>query len=140
MDVACGSSNLGFEIVRRAFDKGIFPDTLSTDISGFYNQRKFVLTRMMSKFLALGLSLEKLIELTTINPARALGEETRRGSLKVGMPADIAILELVEGDYTFVDSRKATIKGRQVLVPSLTIKSGVEIAPKPPDDMGNTVI
>ena len=140
MDVASGSSNLSFEIAKKALAKGILPDTLSTDVSTFYSPRRLILTRLMSKFLALGLSLDKVIEMATINPARVLGEEQRRGSLKVGMPADISILELTEGSFTFVDALKDTIKGNLLLVPSLTLKSGVEILPKFPSDMGSSVI
>ena len=81
---------------------------------------------------ALGLSVDKVIEMTTINPARALGEEQRRGSLKVGMPADVSILELTEGSFTFIDSVKNTIRGNLLLVPRLTLKSGVEILPRLP--------
>ena len=140
LDVASGSTNLSFEIARKALAEGILPDTLSTDVSTFYAPRRLILTRLMSKFLALGLSLDKVIEMTTINPARALGEEQRRGSLKVGMPADISILELTEGNFTFLDALKNTIKGNLLLVPSLTLKSGVEILPEFPSDMGSSVI
>ena len=140
MDVASGSTNLSFAIARKALAEGILPDTLSTDVSNFYTPRRLILTRLMSKFLALGLSLDKVIEMTTINPARALAEEQRRGSLKVGMPADISILKLTEGDFTFVDALKNTIKGNLLLVPSLTLKSGVEILTKFPSDMGSSVI
>jgi len=140
LDVASGSTNFSFEIARKALAEGILPDTLSTDVSTFYTPRRLILTRLMSKFLALGLSLDKIIEMTTINSARALGEEQRRGSLKVGMPADISILELTEGDFTFVDALKNTIKGNLLLVPRLTLKFGKEILPKFPSDMGSSVI
>jgi predicted amidohydrolase len=67
--------------------------------------------------------------MTTINPARALGEETRRGSLKVGMPADITLLELEEGAFSFLDGRPGnTIQGNQLLSPRFCLKNGVEIA------------
>lgn len=134
LDLAQGSGNLSFGIARKALDMGIFPSTLSTDLSTKFPFPGLALTRIMSAFLALGMSLEKVIETTTINPARALGEEQRRGSLRTGMPADITILEPVEGDFTFVDSVKATIKGSILLTPYLTLKAGVEIQPKQPEN------
>ena len=53
----------------------------------------------MSKFLNLGISLDKVIKMATINPAKALGEDGRRGSLKPGMPADITIMKLEKGNF-----------------------------------------
>ena len=87
------------------------------------------LTLLMSKFINLGLSLDQVIQMTTINPARALGEEQRRGSLGVGMPADISILRLAEGDFVFSDAGAGgTLRGRLLLEPELTLKAGVEIS------------
>jgi predicted amidohydrolase len=63
----------------------------------------------MSKFLNLGLSLDQVIEMTTVNPAQAIGEEGRHGDLKVGMPADITILEAVKGIFLFSDGKEARI-------------------------------
>ena len=129
MDVGEGSLNLNFEIAAKALAQGILPDTLSTDVSTFYTARGCVLTRLMSAFLTLGLSLEKVIEMTTINPARILGKEKNLGSLKPGMNADISVLELKQGDFTFTDSGRNTIKGHLLLIPRLTLKSGTEITP-----------
>ncbi len=134
LDLAQGSGNLSFGIARKALDMGIFPSTLSTDISTIFPFPGLALTRIMSAFLALGMSLEKVIETTTVNPARALGEEQRRGSLRTGMPADITILEPVEGDFTFVDSVNTTVKGNLLLMPYLTLKAGVGIRPKQPEN------
>jgi imidazolonepropionase-like amidohydrolase len=40
----------------------------------------------------LGLTLEQVVEMATINPARTLGEEDKRGSLKPGRIADITVI------------------------------------------------
>jgi dihydroorotase len=50
-----------------------------------------------------------------------------RGTLKVGAPADVAILELREGSFEFLDNFKGTITGRQRLFPSETILGGKRI-------------
>ncbi|KPK84990.1 MAG: hypothetical protein AMJ94_19570 [Deltaproteobacteria bacterium SM23_61] len=79
----------------------------------------------MSKFLNLGLSLDQVIEMTTVNPARAIGEERRRGSLKVGMPADLTILEAVEGDFLFSDGKGCgSLRGEVLLEPRMVFQSG----------------
>ncbi len=133
LDVAEDRFNWSFEIARKAMGLGILPNTISTDINGKnINGPVFNLTVTMSKFLALGYSLEQIIEMTTIGPARALREEHRRGSLGIGMPADISILEVVEGDYVYSGGVPGmTFKGKLLLVPRLTIKSGVEIRCEP---------
>ena len=133
LDVACGMTNFSFEIAEKGLEQGILPDTLSTDItSSNINGPVFSLVVTMSKFFALGLTLEQVIRMTTINPARALGEERHRGSLRIGMPADISIMEMTEGDFLFSDGKGGnTLQGKLLLVPKLTLKSGVEIAPQP---------
>jgi len=131
LDVANAASNFRFEVARKGLEQGILPTTLSTDLTTTTFNRRAVLSLLvtMSKFLALGLSLHQVIQMTTINPARALKEEYRRGSLQIGMPADISILELVEGDFLFFDNleENTSLKGTHLLIPKLTLKSGVEI-------------
>jgi len=131
LDVANAASNFRFEVARKGLEQGILPTTLSTDLASTTFNRRAVLSLLvtMSKFLALGLSLHQVIQMTTINPARALKEEYRRGSLRIGMPADISILELVEGDFLFFDSleENTSLKGTHLLIPKLTLKSGVDI-------------
>ncbi len=135
LDVANAIFNFSFEVAQKGLEQGILPTTLSTDFAALNLDSPVVLslTVTMSKFLALGLSLDQVIEMTTINPARVLGEEKRKGSLKPGMPADISILRLEEGDYAFYDRREKTniLKGKYQLVPELTIKSGSEIKAGP---------
>ena len=131
LDVANAASNFRFEVAKRGLEQGILPTTLSTDLASTTFNRRAVLSLLvtMSKFLALGLSLHQVIQMTTVNPARVLREEHRRGSLRIGMPADISILELVEGDFLFFDSleENTSLKGKHLLVPKLTVKSGIDI-------------
>ena len=133
LDVASGRINFSFEIAEKGLKQGVLPNTLSTDFSSLnIDGPVFSLPVTMSKFLALGLTLDQVTEMTTINPARALGEEQQKGSLRAGMPADISILELTEGDFLFSDGVAGnTLKGNLLLVPKLTLKSGVEIEAQP---------
>ena len=50
-----------------------------------------------------------------------------RGTLNVGAPADVAILELREGSFEFVDNYKNIRNGRQRLFPSGTVLGGKRI-------------
>ena len=63
------------------------------------------LTWVMSKFLAQGFTLEQVVAMATINPAKVINRAPKLGTLQVGAPADVAIMELVEGDVSFVDTR-----------------------------------
>jgi dihydroorotase len=84
----------------------------------------FDLPTTLSKFLALGLSLDKVIELATIKPAQVFSFGLELGTLRPGNPADVAIWELRKGDFIFTDSSKDTRIGRQKLVSTATIRAG----------------
>jgi dihydroorotase len=131
LDVSNAKTNATFELTRKSLEQGIMPTTLSTDITEHNRNVRAVLSLIvtMSKFLAFGFSLDDVIAMTTINPARVLGEEHRRGSLKVGMPADVSIMKLDEGDFTFYDTEgeENPLKGKQLLVPEMVLKTGEEI-------------
>jgi dihydroorotase len=78
----------------------------------------------MTKMLVLGMPLEKVIELTTVTPARAIGKTQEMGSLKPGSPADVAVFDLVQGSFSLVDSQGDTRKSTQKLVPVLALRQG----------------
>jgi dihydroorotase len=78
----------------------------------------------MTKFLMHGLTLDKVIELTTVVPARILKKTDEMGSLKPGSAADIAVFDLVQGNFTLVDSQNEIRKTTQKLVPVLTLRRG----------------
>ena len=82
----------------------------------------------MSKFLLLGLSLERVIEMSTTVPARILNRADELGTLRVGSVADIAVLERVSGEFVFSDSCRQTRSGSELLVAATTIRRG-EIVP-----------
>jgi dihydroorotase len=80
----------------------------------------------------LGLTLQEVIEKTTVAPAKVLGEEKKRGTLHIGRAADISVIEIKEGDYLFSDGKAGnTLSGRQIIEPKIVLKSGTEIMAKP---------
>ncbi len=129
LDIAHGKNNFNFDVARRGMTQGILPHTISTDLASLtIDGPVFSLVHTLSKFMALGLSLEQVIEMSSINPARALKEDGRMGSLKVGMPADISILELKEGNWEFKDSENHSLQGQWMLKPVMVVKGGVPIS------------
>lgn len=132
LDVANGRINLSFEVARKAMSQGILPTTLSTDLTIMtYKGPVYGMTVTMSKFMALGLDLKQIIEMSTINSARALGVEHRSGSLKPGMDADVSILKLLSGTWRLEDSEQQIIKVPKLIAPDITIKSGQVITAEP---------
>lgn len=125
LDSSHGLNHFSFTIARIAIAKGIIPAVISTDLCSPVLSVAPSLAVVMSKFISLGLSLDQVIEKTTINPAKALKEDGRRGSLKPGMPADITVMELKKSDYIFRDGTGGeTIHGEVLLEPRMVLKAG----------------
>jgi dihydroorotase len=124
-------SNWSYDLAKKGMEQGVFPTTISTDLADN-------LPKTMSQFIAVGLSLDEVIEMTTINPARILNEDQKRGSLSIGSPADLSILKLTEGKYLFSDGTGGKpFKGNCLLEPKLTIKSGRVIRVLPYSRLNN---
>lgn len=70
---------------------------------------------VMSKFLMVGMPLPQAIACATVNPSRIFPLFNDRGTLKVGAPADVAILELREGKFEFLDNYNNTRAGTRRL-------------------------
>jgi dihydroorotase len=124
-DAAHGRMHFGFDLIRRAMDQGFLPDTLSTDITvPTAVDPTFHLPHLMSKLMALGASLDDVVLMTTSNSARWLGLESEIGTLQPGAGADVAILEQLEGQFTFRDNEGQTIQAERRLRPWLTVRAG----------------
>jgi dihydroorotase len=78
---------------------------------------------VMSKFLALGLSLEDVVARATWNAARVVQHE-ELGQLSEGAPADVAVLSLQSGRFGFVDSFGGRLAADRKLVCEMTIRAG----------------
>ncbi len=111
--------------VERAAKQGFWPDTLSTDWNVMSRTTGVVdFPNVMSKFIMLGMPLSQIIACATVNAARVFPAFDDRGTLNVGAPADVAIMELREGSFEFVDNYKGTRTGRQRLFPIATVLAG----------------
>ena len=123
-DVGHGGGSFVWRIAVPAVKEGFLPDSISTDLHiGSMNAGMKDMLNVMSKFLALGLSLEEVIQRSTWNPAREIKHE-ELGHLSVGAPADLAVLRLETGGYGFVDTYGARLRGTKRLVCEMTIRDG----------------
>jgi dihydroorotase len=76
----------------------------------------------------LGMPVDQVVACATVNASRAFPVFSTRGTLKVGAPADIAVLELREGNFEFVDNFGNKRMGRERLFPSATVLGGKRVA------------
>ena len=124
-DVGHGGGSFSFAAAEAALKENFPPATISSDIHAYSALGPvFDLATTMTKFLHLGLTLEKIVELTTVAPARAIDKLGEMASLKTGSTADVAVFDLVQGDFTLVDSQGETRKTKQKLVPVLALRQG----------------
>ena len=107
--------------------QGARPDTISSDIHVFSGNTPGMpyLTWVMSKFMGLGFTLEQVVAMATVNPAKVINRMPKLGTLQVGAPGDVAIMELVEGPVSFVDTRNNKRDGKAHLKPAQTVVAGV---------------
>lgn len=104
--------------------QGFKPDVISTDANkNSVNGAMQDILNVMSKMMAIGMSLNEVIAATTSRPAQVIGR-TDLGNLSVGSEADIAVLRLREGDFGFMDVRKDRITGSHKLEAELTVRNG----------------
>ena len=126
-DVGHGGGSFDYTVAEAAIQQGCPPDVISSDIHVFSGNTAGMpfLTWVMSKFLNLGLSLEQVIAMATVAPAKVIGKMLKLGTLQVGAPGDVSVLELIEGPVEFVDTRKNTRQGNIQLKPSTVVIGGV---------------
>ncbi len=126
-DIGHGSGSFSFETASKAIHDDFLPTTISTDLHSASLQTAHDLPTTMSKFLALDVSLDNVIKLSTTNPAHVLGLDNFIGTLKPGAEADITILKLLDGSFTYHDVRGKSVKGNYRLLPQQVIKHGIPI-------------
>ncbi|MNC92738.1 dihydroorotase [compost metagenome] len=78
----------------------------------------------MTELIALGVPLIDVVRMATSNAAIMLGLEAEMGALSVGMPADLSVARLIDGDWTLVDSEQMTHPARQILHPEFAVRAG----------------
>ena len=130
LDTAFGRYNFSFDIAKTALDQGLIPNTISTDmtIPGRQNSAHSM-TEMLTRFVALGFSLEDVIKMTTENSAIALDMLDSIGTLRIGNEADISVLSVVKGDWNVSDVKGNILAASRAIIPYITIKTGDMITP-----------
>jgi dihydroorotase len=124
-DVADAFRHLSFDVAEKCIQQGFLPDTISTDLNRmFATQRTYDLPTMVSKFMALGMSLDQAIECVTSKPAKVFNYGVEIGTLRPGAEADIGIFELQSGNFGFRDINGVRRVGHQRLVNKAVVCRG----------------
>src|SRR2546430_9960076 len=91
------------------------------------------LTWVVSKFMALGFSVEQVVQMATAVPAGIINRVPKLGTLQVGAPGDATLVELVQGPVEFVDTRNNKRSGKAYIKPVQAALAGGPLGrPDPP--------
>ena len=129
-DVANGrTGHLLWDTFDRIMQAGFWPDTISTDGTTASRSAASVIDfpNVMSKFLNFGMTIDQVVARATVNASRVYPLFRDRGTLNVGAPADVAVLELREGTFEFVDNYENLRTGSQRLFPHETVLGGQRV-------------
>ena len=123
-DVGHGGGSFRWRVAVPLMKAGFLPDTMSTDLhTRSMNTGLKDMLNLMSKFLAMGMPLDKVIAANTWIAARAIKQE-QLGHLSVGAAADVAVLRVEKGTFGFADQHGARLKGTERLRCELTLRDG----------------
>ena len=125
LDVGHAGVHFDLNVARAAVSQSFWPNTLSTDIHTPPPGRLvYDLLGVMSTFLALDMPLDGVIASVTSNAAAAIDQSDELGTLRVGSVGDAAVLDLQEGEFTFVDAARNEVQSRRQFAAVLTVKDG----------------
>lgn len=123
-DVGHGGASFAYSQALPAIGEGFYPDTISTDLHiDSMNAAMKDQLNVMSKFLAMNMSMYDVIKASTSDAAKAIGRN-ELGNLSVGAEADVAILNAREGTFGFVDTMGVRMNGKVKLECEATIRAG----------------
>ena len=129
-DIGHGSkAGFSLSVATKAIEQGFLPDTISTDAhTQSVNGTMCNMPYLLSKFMNLGLSLSDIIARVTMRPAQIINSGLIRapglGTLSVGAPGDVAVLELVEAEGSIRDDLGGSIPADHVLRVAHTVRAG----------------
>jgi dihydroorotase len=131
-DCQLGTTHHSWEVSEKAMKQGWSPDAISTDFSRAPDGSPASVLVPMSEFLHLGLTLDQVIAGVTTTPAKTLNFPEKIGTLEPGVTADVAILELTQGNFVYRDQARQPRVLNQQFVPVATVKGGIFLKGAPP--------
>jgi dihydroorotase len=123
-DLGHGGAGFWFSQAVPAFQQGLAPNSFGSDLHRFgMNAGMKSMLNIMSKYMAIGMSLKDVVTRATWNSAKAIKREDL-GNLSEGTVADIAVLSVQNGKFGFVDAGGSRLEGNKKLEAELTIRAG----------------
>ncbi|HMI62493.1 MAG TPA: amidohydrolase/deacetylase family metallohydrolase, partial [Puia sp.] len=123
-DLGHGGAGFWFSVAQPAIKEELAPNTFGSDLHRFsMNAGMKDLLNIMSKYMAMGLSLEDVIQRASWNAASSI-HKYDLGNLSEGNVADIAVLCVRDGHFGFIDAGGNMIPGTKKLEAELTVRNG----------------
>lgn len=123
-DTGHGGGAFSWRQAVPATEQGFKANVISTDLhTQSMNDGMKDLSNVLSKFMAMGFTLNEVISRATWAPAQVIGRP-ELGHLSVGTEADVAVFGLREGDFGFLDVQGKRLRGNRKLEAELTIRAG----------------
>jgi dihydroorotase len=123
-DAGTGGGSFRFRVAVPLIKAGFLPDSLSTDLhADSMNSSTKDMLNVMSKFMAMGMTLQEVVADTTWHPAKEV-QRPDLGNLSVGAPADVAVLSEEHGKFGFLDMDNTKLTADTRIEDQLTIRAG----------------
>lgn len=123
-DAGTGGGSFRFRVAIPLIKAGFLPDSLSTDLhADSMNSSTKDMLNVMSKFMAMGLTVQQVVAESTWHPAREI-KRPDLGNLSPGAPADVAVLNVEHGKFGFLDMDNTKLAATSRLNCELTIRAG----------------
>ena len=135
-DCQLATTHSSWAVAEKAAKQGWFPDVLSTDIGRAPDGSPAGVLVSMTVAMHLGMPLDAVVAAATSNPAGAMNFPERVGRLEPGTTADVAVLDIQEGNVEYPDQARQTRVVKRQFVPVATIKGGIFLKGAPPPAAG----
>jgi len=124
-DVGHGAGGFDSTVAQVMISAGYPPDAISTDVHTGSISKVHNLPAVMSKFLALGMTLEETVYRSSYAPQGIGGFAiSTESQYPVGELANFAVFEVREGEFEFADVHGHDFTGRRKILPMLVVNAG----------------
>jgi len=129
-ETAHGRFHFSFSVAQKCLQQGFLPDFISTNLTSrtAFQPPVYGLANLLSKHLALGMSIEEVLVRGTRNPANYLKIKGYPFNLAPGENASFVAWDIQSGKWDFTDSYGGKLRGDKLLAPVLVVKDGVIIS------------
>lgn len=125
LDVGHGAGGFDSTVAQIMISGGFLPNAISTDVHTGSIAKVHDLPSVMSKFLALGMTLEEIVDRSSYAPQRIGGFAfSEKSQYPVDELANFALFKVEEGEFEFTDTKGHYFFGSNKILPVLVVSSG----------------